>query len=134
MQGGAHVDLVLLDEIDRTVIDRESGAAGYGPDIFLKRIANILDRILEKIFYILIKSPFAPMECTGRKGILVVVGWREKCVVDCRLGSTGERERERERGVRVGQSQRWRRAPARLKRHAARGWPAALTTNPPPRV
>ena len=29
-QGGAHVDLVLLDEIDRTVIDRESGAAGYG--------------------------------------------------------------------------------------------------------
>ena len=30
-QGGrAHVDLVLLDEIDGTVIDRESGAAGYG--------------------------------------------------------------------------------------------------------
>ena len=61
-------------------------------DIFLKKIANILERVLEKIFYILIKSPFAPMECTGRKGILVVVGWREKCVVDCRLGSTGERE------------------------------------------
>jgi hypothetical protein len=39
------VDLVLLDEIDGTVIDRESGAAGYGSmidlrDIF-KKIANM---------------------------------------------------------------------------------------------
>ena len=47
-------------------------------DIFLKKIANILERVLEKIFYILIKSPFAPIECTGvppplERNILAVV-------------------------------------------------------------